>query len=166
MRRRRNSLTETDLALFGPAAPGLLPQLEAAGLLRKRASGWYWTRRQRAADLADIRGEGGSPVRVVEAATGRLLGTVDASAAHTTVHEGAVHLHQGRTYLVRDLDLKDSVALVEEASPPCSTTARDTTSVSVLETDTEIPWGTAALLRLRRSHQPGRLLPAPPSHHG
>ncbi len=138
-------LTEPDLALFGPAAPGLLPQLEAAGLLRKRASGWYWTRRQRAADLADIRGGGGSPVRVVEAATGRLLGTVDASAAHTTVHQGAVHLHQGRTYLVRDLDLKDSVALVEEASPPYSTTARDTTSVSVLETDTEIPWGDGRL---------------------
>ncbi|WP_079169602.1 MULTISPECIES: DEAD/DEAH box helicase [unclassified Streptomyces] len=138
-------LTEADLALFGPAAPGLLPQLEAAGLLRKRSSGWYWTRRQRAADLADIRGGGGSPVRVVEAATGRLLGTVDASAAHTSVHEGAVHLHQGRTYLVRDLDLKDSVALVEEASPPYSTTARDTTSISVLETETAIPWGDGRL---------------------
>ncbi|WP_455359972.1 DEAD/DEAH box helicase [Streptomyces sp. SYSU K21746] len=138
-------LTEADLDLFGPAAAGLLPQLEAAKLLRRRATAWHWTRRERAADLTDIRGEGGRPVQVVEAATGRLLGTVDESASHAAVHDGAVHLHQGRTYLVKHLDLEDSVALVEEAAPPYSTTARDTTSISVLETDTEIPWGDGRL---------------------
>lgn len=138
-------LTEADLDLFGPATEELLPQLEQRKLLRRRATAWHWTRRERAADLTDIRGEGGSPVQVVEAATGRLLGTVDASAAHTTVHEGAVHLHQGRSYIVRQLDLEDSVALVEEASPPYSTTARDTTAISILETTTEIPWGDARL---------------------
>ncbi|MEU5267407.1 DEAD/DEAH box helicase [Streptomyces hygroscopicus] len=138
-------LTEPDLELFGPATTELMPQLEQRKLLRRRATAWHWTRRERAADLTDIRGAGGSPVQVVEAATGRLLGTVDAAAAHTTVHEGAVHLHQGRSYLVRQLDLDDSVALVEEASPPYSTTARDTTSISILETTTEIPWGDARL---------------------
>ncbi|MEU5012660.1 DEAD/DEAH box helicase [Streptomyces sp. NPDC021749] len=138
-------LTEADFTLFGPAAEGLMPQLEAAALLRRRATAWHWTRRERAADLTDIRGQGGAPVQVVEAGTGRLLGTVDAAAAHTTVHDGAVHLHQGRTYVVRHLDLDDDVALVEEASPPYSTTARDTTAISILETDTELPWGDARL---------------------
>jgi DEAD/DEAH box helicase domain-containing protein len=138
-------LTDADLELFGPACVELLPQLEAAKLLRRRARAWHWTRRERAADLADIRGEGGPPVQVVETGTGRLLGTVDAGSAHSTVHEGAVHLHQGRTYLVRSLDLKDSVALVEQADPPYSTVARDTTSISVLETDVEVPWGAGRL---------------------
>ncbi|MEU6484517.1 DEAD/DEAH box helicase [Streptomyces sp. NPDC046887] len=138
-------LTEADLALFGREAKALLPQLESAGLLRRRSSGWYWTRRERAADLADIRGAGGSPVQIVESGTGRLLGTVDEAASHAAVHEGAVHLHMGRSYLVRRLDLKESVALVEEASPPYSTTARDTTAISVLETDTEVPWGAGRL---------------------
>ncbi|CDR08711.1 DEAD/DEAH box helicase domain protein [Streptomyces iranensis] len=138
-------LTEPDLELFGPATEELMPQLEQRKLLRRRAKAWHWTRRERAADLTDIRGAGGSPVQVVEAATGRLLGTVDAAAAHTTVHEGAVHLHQGRSYLVEQLDLDDSVALVEEATPPYSTTARDTTAISILETTTEIPWGDARL---------------------
>ncbi|MFI5618160.1 DEAD/DEAH box helicase [Streptomyces sp. NPDC051567] len=138
-------LTEADLALFGPAAAELIPQLEAAKLLRRRATAWHWTRRERASDLTDIRGDGGRPVQIVEAATGRLLGTVEESAAHTAVHDGAVHLHQGRTYLVKRLDLEDSVALVEEAAPPFSTTARDITSVSVLETETEVAWGRARL---------------------
>ncbi|WP_260677561.1 DEAD/DEAH box helicase [Streptomyces albidoflavus] len=138
-------LTEEDLGLFGPATRELLPQLEAAKLLRRRAHGWHWTRRESAADLADIRGGGGRPVQIVEVGTGRLLGTVDANAAHGSVHTGAVHLHQGRTYLVRDLDLEDSAALVEQATPSYSTTARDTTAISVLETDAEIPWGDGRL---------------------
>jgi DEAD/DEAH box helicase domain-containing protein len=138
-------LTEDDFALFGPESAALVPQLEQRGLLRRRAAGWFWTRRERAADLTDIRGEGGKPVQVVEDGTGRLLGTVDASSAHTTVHDGAVHLHQGRTYLVRQLDLEDGVALVERADPPYSTMARDTTSIRILADELDEPWGEARI---------------------
>ncbi|MEU1823553.1 DEAD/DEAH box helicase [Streptomyces abikoensis] len=138
-------LTEADLSLFGPEAMVVISQLEARKLLRRRGTAWHWTRRERAADLTDIRGGGGRPVQIVEEGTGRLLGTVDRAAAHTTVHEGAVHLHQGRSHLVRHLDLEDSVALVEQADPPYSTTARDTTTISILETTTEVPWGDARL---------------------
>ncbi|MYS20879.1 DEAD/DEAH box helicase domain-containing protein [Streptomyces sp. DvalAA-14] len=138
-------LTDPDLELFGPEAASLVAQLVERGLLRRRAGGWYWTRRERAADLTDIRGEGGKPIQVVESATGRLLGTVDAGAAHTTVHDGAVHLHQGRSYLVRRLDLEDHVALVEQADPPYSTMARDTTEIRVLSDELEEPWGEARI---------------------
>ncbi|MFJ8040535.1 DEAD/DEAH box helicase [Kitasatospora sp. NPDC096147] len=135
-----------DLTLFGPSAEPLLPVLEKRGLLRRRTEGsWYWTRRERAADAVDLRGSGGNPVQIVEGSTGRLLGTVDAAAAHTTVHTGAVHLHQGRSYLVQDLDLETSVALVEPADPPYTTSARDITSISVLSTDTTVEWGEARL---------------------
>ncbi|WP_457032011.1 DEAD/DEAH box helicase [Kitasatospora sp. P5_F3] len=139
-------LTEADLQLFGPSAGQLLTVLEQRGLLRQRTKGsWYWTRRERAVDSVDLRGSGGSPVQIVEGSTGRLLGTVDAAAAHTTVHTGAVHLHQGRSYLVQDLDLENSVALVEPAEPPYTTAARDLTSISVLATDTTVEWGEARL---------------------
>lgn len=139
-------LTDADLELFGPSTAPLLPVLERRGLLRRRSDGsWYWTRRERAADAVDLRGSGGSPVQIVEADTGRLLGTVDAAAAHTTVHTGAVHLHQGRTFLVRELDLENSVALVDPADPPYTTAARDITSISVLDTDTTVAWGEGRL---------------------
>ncbi|MDF9814656.1 ATP-dependent helicase YprA (DUF1998 family) [Streptomyces sp. SPB162] len=136
-------LTDDDLTLFGPEAGALLPQLERRGLLRRRAGGYFWTRRERAADLTDIRGAGGKAVQIVESATGRLLGTVDDASAHASVHDGAVHLHQGRTYLVERLDLDDAVALVGEADPDYSTIARENTSVSVLSTDLEESWGAA-----------------------
>ncbi|MGW8378609.1 DEAD/DEAH box helicase [Streptomyces sp. ODS28] len=138
-------LGESDAELFGPSFTDVLGSLEGRKLLRRRGRSWYWTRKDSPADLADIRGSGGKPVQVVESGTGRLLGTVDAAAAHTTVHEGAVHLHQGRTYVVERFDLDDSAALVKESNPPWTTMARDTTSVSVLETDAEVPWGDARL---------------------
>ncbi|GAB3958156.1 DEAD/DEAH box helicase [Actinoallomurus acanthiterrae] len=138
-------LTEKDLPLFGPSVKDLLPDLVRRGLLRHRPTGWYWTKRERATDLADIRGAGGPPVQVVEAATGRLLGTVDEPSAHTTVHQGAVYLHQGESYVVQTLDLEDSVALVEAADPDYTTTARDVTDISILETLRSTSWGEATL---------------------
>jgi len=138
-------LTEDDLPLFGPATADLLPDLVRRGLLRRRPAGWYWTRRDKAADLADIRGAGGAPIQVVELSTGRLLGTVDEASAHTTVHEGAVYIHQGESYIVHTLDLDDSVALVEAADPDYSTTARDVTDISIVERLRSIAWGEATL---------------------
>ncbi|MQA83098.1 MAG: DEAD/DEAH box helicase [Streptosporangiales bacterium] len=138
-------LTDDDLALFGPEARGVAADLVRRGLLRHRPTGWYWTRRQRATDLADIRGVGGPPVQIVEAATGRLLGTVDEPAAHSTVHTGAVYLHQGESYVVRSLALEDAVALVESAEPDYTTSARDITDIRVLETLRSSSWGEATL---------------------
>ncbi len=138
-------LTDSDLALFGPSSVSVVPDLVRRGLLRRRPTGWYWTRRERASDLADLRGAGGAPIQVVEAATGRLLGTVDEPSAHTTVHDGAVYVHQGETYLVQTLDLDDSVALVESATPDYTTTARDVTDISVIERLRTTSWGASTL---------------------
>jgi DEAD/DEAH box helicase domain-containing protein len=82
---------------------------------------------------------------VVEEGTGRMLGTVDAAASHSTVHPGAVYLHQGVSYLVRALDLDEGAALVERADPDYSTTAREQTDIRVLETAQEQHWGEARL---------------------
>ncbi len=95
-------LEPDDLALFGPTAADVVGDLVERRLLRARPTGWFWTKRERAADLADIRGTGGDPVRIVDDATGQLLGTANAGAAHMTVHEGAVYVHQGETYVVRE----------------------------------------------------------------
>lgn len=138
-------LTDDDLPMFGPSTREVVADLVRRGLLRHRPAGWFWTKRERASDLADIRGAGGPPVQVVESSTGRLLGTVDEPSAHTTVHEGAVYLHQGETYVVESLDLADSVALVSAADPDYSTTARDVTDISILETLRTTTWGEASL---------------------
>ena len=124
-------ITESDLELFGAASRPVLDDLVRLGRLRRRPAGWYWTQRGR--PDVDIRGVGGPPVRIVEAATGRLLGTVDAATSHSTVHAGAVYLHQGVSFVVEELDLEESVAFVVHAAPDWTTTARDHTDIRIVE---------------------------------
>lgn len=133
-------LTAGDLPLFGPGAPALAEELGRTGWLRARSGGWYWTRPERAADLTDLRGSGGTAVRIVERATGRLLGQVDAAAAHSTVHTGAVYLHQGASYLVHELDLDGSIAVVEAKDPGYTTHARETSLLRVVREERGDPW--------------------------
>jgi DEAD/DEAH box helicase domain-containing protein len=134
-------LTEEDFALFGPRTPERLADLVRTGFLRHRPTGWYWARRERATDLADIRSTGGNPVRIVEEATGRLLGTVDAGASHTTVHDGAVYLHQGDSFVVSRLDLDADVALVRAEEPDWTTSAKDVTDIRIVEELRSVSWG-------------------------
>jgi DEAD/DEAH box helicase domain-containing protein len=138
-------LTPEGLALFGPGAPAAVAALTEAGLLRRRPMGWYWTDRRRASDLADIRSSGGAPVRLVEDVTGRVLGTVDASSAHGTAHTGAVYLHQGETWLVRELDLEGNVAIVVRDEPDYSTSAREITDIEITREHRHTLWGDARI---------------------
>ncbi|MFT7835617.1 DEAD/DEAH box helicase [Saccharothrix sp. BKS2] len=126
-------LTPDSAADFGgDAALAVLADLTAEGVLRKRPNGWYWTSRDRPHADVDIRGSGGEQVVVVEADSGRMLGTVDPGSAHWTVHPGAVYLHQGESYVVDQLDLETGIALVHAERPDWSTTARDTKDISVV----------------------------------
>ena len=129
-------LEEADLERwFGPRARAIVDDLVVAGMLRRRPTGWYWTRSERATDLTDLRGTGGPAVRIVEQDTGRLLGTVDHGAAASTVHAGAVYTHQGITHVVTGLDLDDGVATVVEEPVDYVTTARSLSDIRILEVD-------------------------------
>jgi DEAD/DEAH box helicase domain-containing protein len=123
-------LRPADLELFGPAAEAVAADLVRRGRLRRRPAGWFWTARDR--PWVDLRGTGGSPVSVVEEATGRLLGTVDRGSAHTHVHPGALYLHQGEAFVVRELYEDDSVALVDPADVDWTTTAREITDLRIV----------------------------------
>ena len=125
-------LREAELGDFGPEARAVVETLAAEGMLRARRDGWYWTRRDRAADLADLRGIGGRPVSLVESGTGRLLGTVDDGSADRMVHAGAVYVHQGQTYVVEALDLGEAVALLRADRPDWTTTAREVSDLRVV----------------------------------
>jgi len=136
------ALTEQDLDIFGPQARAVVEELTRAGRLRRRPAGWYAMRRGPAGP-GGLRGAGDAPVRVVEQATGRLVGTVDEPSAQLIVHDGAVYLHQGDSYLVSRLDLADRVALVEPGDPGYLTTARDVTQIEVTGELRRATWGQA-----------------------
>lgn len=127
-------LTPEDLPDFGgPVAEARLEELVAAGDLRRRPAGWYWAGRGR--PDVDIRGSGGEPVAIIEGDTGRLLGTVDGGAAHSTVHTGALYVHRGDTFVVDEFDPDDACAVVHAESPEWTTVARDVTDLSIVDVE-------------------------------
>ncbi|MEZ7787952.1 DEAD/DEAH box helicase [Actinomyces naeslundii] len=135
-------LRAEDLALFDLPDDALLRELESRGALRRRPTGWFWNVNLpgRPQDLTSLRGDGPPEVPVVEADTGAVIGTVDGAAADSTVHEGAVYVHQGRVYVVEEL--ADDVALVRQrAAVGYRTRARSRSSVRIIAEREQQVWG-------------------------
>ena len=125
-------LTVADAAWFGPTTEALLARLSAAGTLRQRPDGWYWTRPERAVDAIDLRGSRGTSVEIVDVTTGRVLGHVDPATADRSVHPGAVYLHAGESFLTDELDHEAQEALVRPARPGYLTQPQVSTTLTVL----------------------------------
>jgi len=127
--------TEEALAFFGDGAAAALDDLEVAGALKRRGDVWHDVGREAPHREVDVRAGAGHVYRIVLADSGELLGTADEHRAFATLHPGAVYLHQGEQYLVRELDLTQGLALVDEADPDFYTQARDVTDIQVVEVD-------------------------------
>ena len=126
-------LREADLALFGLPDESLLADLAARGALRRRPTGWFWNTSLpgRPQDLTSLRGDGPPEVPVIDSPTGAVIGTVDGAAADSTVHEGAVYIHQGRSYVVTDLT-EEAALVTEKAAIGYRTRAREHSSVRIV----------------------------------
>ncbi|WP_039890695.1 DEAD/DEAH box helicase [Mycobacterium xenopi] len=101
------------------------------GLLRHRFGKYFPAPGLDPHPAVDIRGPTDGQVVIVEADTGRLLGTASASQAPATVHPGAVYLHQGDSYVVDSLDTEDGIAFVHAEDPGYATFAREVTDIAV-----------------------------------
>jgi len=88
--------------------------LVAAGELRQARDGRYVPCDQGfAAGRISLRSASLDSVCVVDSSSGEMLGLVEAERAFTTIHPGAIYLHMGRSYEVRELDVEARRAVVD-----------------------------------------------------
>ncbi|HST56557.1 MAG TPA: DEAD/DEAH box helicase [Solirubrobacteraceae bacterium] len=64
------------------------------------------------ASTVSLRSASPDSFAIIDVASGELLGSTEATRAHSTVHPGAIYLHQGVSYEVRELDLARRQAVV------------------------------------------------------
>ncbi|MBS1695808.1 MAG: DEAD/DEAH box helicase [Actinobacteria bacterium] len=121
----------TDAEVRGWEAEDVAASLVDDGLLRRRPSGYYPTPGVDPHPAVDIRGSAGGQIAILEAGTGRMLGSAGAGQAPSSVHPGAVYLHQGDTYVVDSLSFEDGVAFVHAEDPGYATFARELTDVAI-----------------------------------
>ncbi len=128
-------LSNEDAEFLGPRWEAHAEVLLSAGELRRRpidaarpdtsderddpprersSSASYVTRRHGSYPAAEVSLRSASPdsFAIVDVSSGELLGSTEAARAHSTVHEGAIYLHLGHSYEVRELDLARRRALV------------------------------------------------------
>ena len=122
-------LTDTEVRMWN--AEAVAETLVDDGLLRRRSSGYFPTPGVDPHPAVDIRGSSGGQIAILEADTGRLLGSAGVGQAPASVHPGAVYLHQGESYVVDSLDFEDGIAFVHLEDPGYTTFARELTDIAV-----------------------------------
>jgi DEAD/DEAH box helicase domain-containing protein len=122
---------DADRATLGDEA------LERAALLpdlKKTRSGYVWAGRDYPAAQFGLRSTTPDTFAVVEGQSGTVLGIVERERAYSTVHAGAVYLHLGESYLVRELDLQSRTAVVTPYKGDYYTQAKKETNTAIEET--------------------------------
>jgi DEAD/DEAH box helicase domain-containing protein len=107
-------LSDADAPILGDQWRDFAEELTLAGFLRERAGGFVPRRADDypAARVA-LRSASADSFILIDAASGEVVGSVEAARAYGTVHEGAIYLHMGRSYIVLELDLAGRRALLE-----------------------------------------------------
>jgi DEAD/DEAH box helicase domain-containing protein len=93
---------------------GHLRRQRTAGVIQSESKQRYVPRNPSDYPAARVSLRSASPdsFAIVDVTSGELLGSTEAARAYSTVHEGAIYLHLGRSYEVRELDLRHQRALV------------------------------------------------------
>jgi DEAD/DEAH box helicase domain-containing protein len=99
--------------------------------LQRTPAGFVWKRTDYPAARVPLRSTSPDSVTVVDASTGTLLGVMERERSYTTAHEGAVYLHLGEQYLVRELDLEARVAVVEPFAGDWYTQVKKDTTTAI-----------------------------------
>jgi DEAD/DEAH box helicase domain-containing protein len=128
-------LSQADGEFLGPRWEATAELLESAGELRRRGEpGTYVPRVPGGYPAAAVSLRSASPesFAIVDVSSGELLGSTEAARAHSTVHQGAIYMHQGRSYEVSDLDLERRRALVAPFSGDWYTQPKRTTDTEIV----------------------------------
>ncbi len=119
---------DADRATLGDEALERAPHVPN---LQHTRHGWVWAGKDYPAARTPLRSASADAFAVIDGATGTVLGIVERERAYSTVHEGAVYLHLGEQWLVRELDLTARRAVVEPHSGDWYTQVKKDTSTDI-----------------------------------
>ena len=140
-------LTERDETYFGAPGMARAAQLAASGKLRREPGGaLVWSRSHSPAARVGLRSASAETFVISDGRDGAVLGTVEAGRVFRSVHPGAVYLHLGESYLVRDLDLDARSVVVEPFSGAYYTQAKVEKHVVIASAGSPRPQAGGAVL--------------------
>nr|XP_043614389.1 uncharacterized ATP-dependent helicase YprA [Erigeron canadensis] len=128
-----------DEKYFGHALKSAIMSLKSKGYVTTdpsrdpSAQSWKYIGHEKMPSHAvSIRAIEAERYRIIDMKNDKVLEEVEESKAFFQVYDGAVYMHQGKTYLVKNLDISTKVALCLEADLKYYTKTRDYTDVEVV----------------------------------
>lgn len=128
-----------DQKFFGPSLnTALMPMKNRGDLIPDPSCGssksiWNYIGQEKMPSRSvSIRAIEAERYKVVDQRRNEVLEEIEESKAFFQVYEGAVYMHQGRTYLVKSLNLSTMLAFCEEADLKYYTKTRDYTDIHVI----------------------------------
>ncbi|HUV03828.1 MAG TPA: DEAD/DEAH box helicase [Armatimonadota bacterium] len=139
-------ITELDFSLFGGDVERIVREAEESGRVSAGERMWFWSGWGYPASGVNIRSAGGTGFAVYDLANpDEVLGTVEEASAFSMLHEGAVYLHQGESYVVQRLDIAERRAFVSQREVGYYTTPRTFTQIEIKSESASRPQGSGSV---------------------
>ncbi len=127
------TLRDDDYLLKDEQIKKRVHELEKEGvLLRNKRGDEIFSTRKRPHREVSLRGAG-STLHIEDTATSAPIGTIDEVRAYSEAHEGAVYIHRGATYCIKELDLGAKKVRAAKERVGYYTRARKNKSTEILE---------------------------------
>jgi DEAD/DEAH box helicase domain-containing protein len=130
--------------VFGSLNPSdmqeLMGFLQKEGVIHRSGTKYFWMADKYPAQSVSLRSASTETVLLqVQAENGDIetkvqtIGEVDGSSSFWMTHPGAIYVHEGSTYLVKDLDLKNHIAILQPSNVDYYTEPRQEVIVQQVE---------------------------------
>ncbi len=126
--------TNESFGRFGSVAE-LLDFMAEEGDLHPSGGSYHWVADSYPAEGVSLRASSDETVVIQSLEDGRprVIGEIDSATAPVLLHEGAVYIHEGRTFMVERLDWENALASVQPAELDYYTDAAERVELDVIE---------------------------------
>jgi DEAD/DEAH box helicase domain-containing protein len=126
-------LRPEDEELFGGSYVDAMVHLEDSGQLDYRNDRWVQRGSEYPAQDVGLRSAAGRQVLLLDVSNDeQLLEEIDYTTAYFRAHEGAIYLHQGASYLVTELDLREGIARLKPTDADYYTQPRELNTMNIV----------------------------------
>jgi len=135
-------LPDDEVSTFGEYAEPVLGLLADSGVAKHIDGKWFWASGDYPAAQVNLRTLCGPVYTIQDTTQGdQVIGTMDEISALAQLHDHAVYLHSGDTYIVNKLDLEKKIAFVERKDLDYYTQSIQSSQIRIDDKEREEPWG-------------------------
>ena len=122
---------DRDRKYLGEFLPDILEELKNESLIKETPNGWIYSGTKSASMVVNLESISSDVFKVVY--QNKTLETMDRGQAYREAHEGAVLLHQGETYIVDSMHLKNGIIRVAKTDVDFYTQVLKESLVSIID---------------------------------